>query len=238
MKQFHPVRHVAFALFVLIATAASQAQTSQPSHKEHDPKIWEKDIAKFEAADQDHKPEPGGVEFFGSSTIRFWNVKKAFADSPVFNRGFGGCWSADCNYYADRVVIPYQPRTIIFYAGDNDIAAGQPASEVVNSFKGFVKKVHKALPDTNIVFISIKPSPSRTKYWPTMVKANAAIKHFAEKTKNVQFADMNTEMFDADGKPRKELFRADMLHLNAKGYAIWNQKIAPYVQGNATDQKQ
>jgi hypothetical protein len=37
-------------------------------------------------------------------------------------------------------------------------------------------------------------------------------------------------MLDARGMPRAELFRADALHLNADGYALWKRVIASYVR--------
>jgi lysophospholipase L1-like esterase len=36
-------------------------------------------------------------------------------------------------------------------------------------------------------------------------------------------------MLDREGKPRPELYVADRLHMNAKGYAIWTSIIAPYL---------
>lgn len=215
------------ATYLVLSVVSAPAATTHPAH---DPKIWEKDIQKFEAADQKKMPIPGGVEFIGSSTIRIWNLKKAFPNQNTFNRGFGGSWSIDSAYYADRIVIPYKPRTIIFYAGDNDIAGGATADDVAHSFKDFVTKVHAALPKTDIVFLGIKPSISRWKLWPEMRRANAMVREFAAQMPGVVFVDTSPEMLGDDGKPRRELFQKDGLHMNAKGYVIWNQKVRPYVE--------
>ncbi|HWB52830.1 MAG TPA: GDSL-type esterase/lipase family protein, partial [Tepidisphaeraceae bacterium] len=182
----------------LIANLACGGTTSS-----HDPTIWEKDIRAFEASDHKHMPSPGGVLFVGSSSIRFWDLKHAFPHRNVINRGFGGSWSCDSLYYTDRIVIPYKPRTIIFYAGDNDIAGGGAPEEVANSFRQFVKKVHASLPDTRIVFISIKPSIARWAIWDRMRTANTMVRQFADHTPRVEYVDISKDLIGANGHPRK-----------------------------------
>jgi lysophospholipase L1-like esterase len=226
MTNFFPKIMLSLLAAIAIVLPA-EAVTTQPAH---DSKVWAKDIAAFETSDQKDMPATGGVVFVGSSSIRIWKVAKAFPGENVINRGFGGSWACDSAYYADRIVIPYKPRTIIFYAGDNDINAGATAGDVADSFKQFVKKVHTALPKTQIVFISIKPSPSRWRFWGTMQQANAMMLKFAHHTPGVLFVDITREMLGPDGKPRPELFLKDGLHMNLKGYAIWNKKIRPMVE--------
>jgi lysophospholipase L1-like esterase len=223
---------VCLAILGLCLTGFAHGATTAPvAPAAHDSTVWEKDIRAFEAADRKHMPAPGGVLFVGSSSIRFWKTEKAFPGRNVINRGFGGSWSCDSVYYADRIVLPYKPRTIIFYAGDNDIDGGARPQEVADSFRQFVGKVHSVLPKTTIVFISIKPSIARWKLWNRMRKANGMVRRFAERTPRVKFVDISKEMLGPNGRPRKELFRKDGLHLNVKGYAIWNQKIEKYVTG-------
>lgn len=208
---------------------ACGAMAAPVKHTQHDPAMWEKDIHKFESMDRKHMPPTGGVLFIGSSSIRIWKAQKAFPDQNVINRGFGGSWSCDSAYYANRIAIPYKPRTIIFYAGDNDIDGGASPAEVVNSFKDFVAKVRAKLPKTQIVFISIKPSIARWRLFGQMQKANAMVRNFAKNTAGVVYLNVGPEMLGPDGKPRADIFRKDGLHMNAKGYAIWNQKVKPYV---------
>ena len=86
---------------------------------------WEKEIAAFEAADQKQPPPKGGIVFVGSSSIRLWDVKKSFPGLPVINRGFGGSQIEDSTHFAERIVFPYEPCAVVFYAGDNDIASGK-----------------------------------------------------------------------------------------------------------------
>jgi lysophospholipase L1-like esterase len=196
------------------------AQVSNPA--------WEEDMARFETADAAHPPPQHGIVFVGSSSIRFWDTLASdFPGQPVINRGFGGSEIRDSTWYADRIVIPYAPRLVVFYAGDNDLAAGRTPAQVRDDFVAFVQRVHKDLPDTRIAYISIKPSPSRAQLIPQVIEANNLIRHAASRLPHVDFIDVYTRMLDATGQPRPELFREDQLHMTRAGYEIWRDAVAP-----------
>ena len=118
---------------------------------------------------------------------------------------------------------------MLIYAGDNDLAEGETADEVLRQFTAFVEGVHSVLPQTRIAFISIKPSPARMRLMPEIRQANALVRQYVATATNTDFVDVFTPMLDGEGKPRRELFRADALHLNAKGYALWRVVIAPHL---------
>lgn len=192
------------------------------------PEKWTAAIDKFTQADAAHPPAPGGVVFVGSSSIVKWtSLAKDFPGENVIQRGFGGSELADSAFYADRIVIPYRPRAVVVYAGDNDLNAGKTPEKVFSDFKEFVAKVHAALPQTRIVFIGIKPSPSRWKIHDKGERANALIAaECAKDPQRLRFVDVWKPMLDAKGQPRPELFVADMLHMNPAGYAIWTPLVA------------
>ena len=150
---------------------------------------------------------------------------------PVINRGFGGSEIADSTRYADRIVIPYHPRQIVMYAGDNDLAKGKSPQQVAGDFKAFVQKVRAALPDVRISYIAIKPSIQRWKLVDKIREADRLIREYAAGEKNIDYIDVFTPILDAQGMPRKELFRDDGLHLNRKGYELWVSLVRPYLQG-------
>jgi len=195
------------------------------------PSQWDGAFNAFAADDAAHPHPPGGVLFVGSSSIRLWNdLEDQFKDMPVvIKRGFGGSQLSDCVKNLNRLVVHYRPRTVLVYAGDNDLAAGAAPEEVFRRFVAFVAGVQRELPDTDIAYISIKPSPSRMALLPKIRKTNALIQAYADAEGKVDFIDVYTPMLDASGKPRAELFRADALHLNADGYALWKRVIAQYV---------
>ncbi|MEZ6071472.1 MAG: SGNH/GDSL hydrolase family protein [Pirellulales bacterium] len=192
-----------------------------------EPNRWESAIEQFEQSDAEHPPEKGGTLFVGSSSIRFWRLDDSFPQLHALNRGFGGSEIADSIHYFDRIVAPYEPRTIVLYAGDNDIDGGKSADEVVADFKTFAAKVHKSLPETRLLFIAVKPSIARWKLYDKMYKANAAIKAQCDTDPLLTYVDIATPMLGADGKPREELFIQDGLHLNADGYALWAKILEP-----------
>jgi len=193
---------------------------------------WKSAFDAFATDDAAHPHPPGGVLFVGSSSIRLWSdLEDQFRDLPVvIKRGFGGSQISDCVKHLNRLVVRYRPRTVLVYAGDNDLAAGTPPREVFRRFVAFVEGVHRELPDTDIAYISIKPSPSRVALLPQVRETNALIRAYAEAEGKVDFVDVYTPMLDARGMPRAELFRTDALHLNADGYALWKRVIASYVR--------
>jgi lysophospholipase L1-like esterase len=188
---------------------------------------WEGEIQKFEAADRTQMPPANAVLFVGSSSIRMWtNLAEAFPNVKTIRRGFGGSQMADATHFADRIVIPYKPRHVLVYEGDNDLAAGKSAEQVVNDFKEFVAKVHAALPKTKISYIAIKPSPSREKFRDKALAVNSAVKKLAHWNPRIEYIDVWNPMLGENGKPRPDIFLADKLHMNATGYEIWRKVIS------------
>ena len=167
--------------------------------------------------------------FVGSSSIRFWDLKKSFPDLEVINRGFGGSELADSAFYASRIVVKYQPRIVVLYAGDNDIGAGKTPERVFADFKDFVKAVHTPLPRTKIVYLSIKPSILRWKIVDRMREANSLIEEYCKHGDGLVYLDVATPLLGPDGKPRADLFRRDGLHLNDKGYVLWTSLLRPLI---------
>lgn len=186
---------------------------------------WEKAIAAFEASDKENPPPKGATLFVGSSSIRLWKLEDSFPNQKAINRGFGGSQIADSVHFADRIVLKHRPKTIVFYAGDNDIAKGKSPERVHGDFRQFVETVHKELPETKIVYIAIKPSLARWKLAETIKKANKLIEAECKKNRKLAFADVWDPMLTDDGKPRPELFAKDGLHLNEAGYKLWTSVI-------------
>jgi lysophospholipase L1-like esterase len=214
-------RAMRLTIFVLAVAALARAADEAPVDS------LEKEILAFEAQDRQQAPEAGGVLFLGSSSIRMWETAKAFPDARIINRGFGGSQIADSVQFAGRIAIPYKPRLIVFYAGDNDIAAGKSAGEVFSDFKTFTGKIHAALPETRVAFVAIKPSPMRWKFFETQSRANDLIREFIKTDRRLSYIDVVKPMLGDDGQPRHELFKKDHLHLNDEGYRLWNGIVKP-----------
>ena len=191
---------------------------------------WERDIAAFEALDRRSPPPKGQIVFIGSSSIRLWDVRTWFPELTIINRGFGGSALVDAVRYAERVVIPYQPRLVVVYAGDNDIAGGWLSEQVVVEAERFVTAVRAKLPEARIVFIGIKPSPLRWRQVDRMRQANAMLRAFAARDDRVAFVDVDGPMMGWDERPRAELFVEDGLHLSHEGYRLWSVLLRPFLR--------
>lgn len=195
------------------------------------PEKWTAAIDKFTTADATRPPAPGGIVFVGSSSIVKWtSLARDFAGLPVINRGFGGSELGDSVAFIDRIVIPYRPRTVVLYAGDNDLKAGKTPETVFADFKAFKAKLHAALPKARLVYIAIKPSPSRWTLKDKIVRANTLIAAECAADARCAFADVYAPMLNARGEPRPELFVKDMLHMNEAGYALWTPVVAPLLK--------
>ena len=195
------------------------------------PNRWEPDIAQFEAQDRANPPRPGSIVFVGSSSIRKWaTLDRDFSGLPVLNRGFGGSEIADVVQFTDRIVVPYKPPVVVFYAGDNDLAAGKTPAQVLDAFRSFVATMHRELPATRVVFVSIKPSIARWNIVDKFREANQLIRDYARTDDRLVYVDVFTPMLDASGQPRRELFLEDGLHMTPAGYAIWRELIAPVIR--------
>jgi lysophospholipase L1-like esterase len=191
---------------------------------------WAEAMRAFEQEDRKAAPAAAGVVFVGSSSIRLWDLSRHFPNRPVINRGFGGSQIVDSVTHVSLLVTRHKPRTVIFYAGDNDIASGKTPRQVADDFKAFVDKVRAALPDTRIAFIGIKPSIQR---WPLISKvreANTLIREYCDSDDALGYIDVDGPMLGWDGKPRKELFVEDGLHLSPKGYELWTVLVRPFVE--------
>jgi lysophospholipase L1-like esterase len=222
------IRRKIYLLILLCCLAVLNAQ-EKPAVKE-DATRWEESIRVFEQWDSKNTFASNAVLFVGSSSIRLWPTRECFENFDVINRGFGGSHISDVNYYADRIVLFYKPKVIVFYAGDNDLASGKSAECVFDDYVKFVSLVSRKLPKTRIIFISIKPSGSRWSLWDVMNKANAMIKNFSMKDNRLFYFDGATPLLDSNGRPNQGLFLKDQLHLNSKGYEVWTKLLKPIIE--------
>ncbi len=217
-------RLLLFALFLPWADAARA-----------DENRFEPEIQKFERQDKGQPPVKNAVLFTGSSSIRLWTtLAEDFAGIEVLNRGFGGSEFGDLLHFFDRIITPYQPRVIVVYAGSHDLhrSHGGP-QEVLDRLKAFRDKVRAELPETKILYISMKPSIKKWKTIDLDREANRLIQAYTEETPGIEFIDIWSPMVAESAPPPARYFKPDLNHPSREGYQLWASVIRPHLEKSA-----
>lgn len=215
-------------LFLILSVFFNVAACAQ----ETKPAFWQ-EIQAFKRQDSVSFPAKDQVLFVGSSSFTKWtDVQQYFPAYPIINRGFGGSSLTDLIRYANDIILPYQPRQVVIYCGENDFAGDEklfPAQVAERFYELFniIRTKYKKVP---IAFVSMKPSPSRMHLMAKFDVANTMIRNFLNRKKRTDYIDVYHAMLNSDGTPIKEIFIEDNLHMNEKGYAIWQKIIEPYLK--------
>jgi lysophospholipase L1-like esterase len=210
----------------LLFAAASRT----PAPPGHDFARWEAEVAAYEAADRESPPPKDGILFIGSSTIRLWKTLATdFPGREVVNRGFGGTEIRDATHFADRLIFPHEPRQIFLRAGGNDIHAGRLPEQVAADFAEFVRVVRTRLPNSEILYIAVSPSPARWDEAEKSRELNRRIRELARGMPSVRFVDAYDVSLGPDGRARPELFVEDRLHFNREGYSLLAERVRPFL---------
>lgn len=189
------------------------------------------EITDFQKKDSFSMPPTKGIVFVGSSSLRMWtDLEETFKSYNAINRGFGGSELTSANDYIKELVLVHQPRQVVIYSGENDVASGASADQTYDRFVTFFTNLRKNLPKANITYISMKLSPSRAQFSEVILAANAKIKDYISGQKNAAYIDITSKMLDSTGGYRRELFQDDMLHMKPAGYEIWTEEITPYLK--------
>jgi lysophospholipase L1-like esterase len=222
IKTLTKIYKISFAIIFLLQLVISS--NAQP---------FINDIAAFKKQDSLVFPPKNAILFVGSSSFTKWkDVQNYFPNHTIINRGFGGSILLDVIRYEKDIIFPYQPKQIVIYCGENDVAASDTVSAIIvlERFKKLFTDIRKELPNTSITFISLKPCPLRWQMKDRMMASNKRIKKYLKKKKNTSFVSVWNSMLDDEGKPIADIFIEDRLHMNAKGYAIWQKIIEPYLK--------
>jgi lysophospholipase L1-like esterase len=192
-----------------------------------------KEIKAFKQQDSIAMPPKNAILFAGSSSFRLWkNIEADFPGHTIINRGFGGSSLPDVIRYTEDIIFPYSPKHIVIYCGENDFAADPklPSDSVVRRFRILFSLIRSRFITTHVSYVSMKPSPSRWKMKDQMIAANDGIKKFLKSQRRTSYVDVWTPMLAENGEPMKDLFLSDSLHMNTKGYAIWQKAIEPVLR--------
>jgi lysophospholipase L1-like esterase len=191
-----------------------------------------KDIQHFKKLDSVKFPPKNAVLFIGSSTFTKWtDVQNYFPKHVIINRGFGGSSLPNVINYVADIVYPYQPKQVVIYCGENDFGDSNVTAQILaDRVKKLIELIRVKYPKIDIAYISIKPSPSREKLLPKMKEANKLIIEMISKMKRTTYINTFDSMFNPDGTIMTDIFLLDKLHMNAKGYTIWQGIMEPYLK--------
>jgi lysophospholipase L1-like esterase len=194
-------------------------------------KPFSDEIRQFQEKDSISKSPKKGIVFVGSSSLRMWSdLEQTFKSYNAINRGFGGSELANANDYIQELVLVHEPRQVVIYSGENDVASGASAEQTFERFVTFFTNLREHLPKATITYISMKLSPSRSKFSDVILSANSMIKGYIAKQKKADYIDITSKMLDSNGSTRPELFQNDMLHMKPAGYEVWTKEITPYLK--------
>jgi len=218
-----------YRIAIIAIAMTSACIFSCTDNKYNDPKIFETAIVQFEEADSIEFPPKESIVVIGSSSIRVWTatINDDLAPLTIIPRGFGGSNMNDALYYTNRIILPYEPRAVVIYEGDNDVAQGVSPRRIVTTFNKLIKSIYNKRPNCRIYFISIKPSISRWHLWEDMQKTNKLIEKECSKNELLTYVDVASPMLNENELPRNNIFLEDNLHMNSAGYSIWKNVLKP-----------
>ena len=193
-----------------------------------DPAVYAQDISDLVARTREGPGAEDAVVFIGSSSIRLWStLERDMQPLPVVQHGFGGAKLADVEFYAERLVNPFDPRAVVVFAGTNDLQPGASKSPEVllETYRRFVERVRADLPNVSIYFIGITPSPRRWEIWDQAQETNRLVREWSDRDPTLFYIETGPSLLGEDGEPDADNYKFDGLHLSAQGYAIWTEII-------------
>ncbi|GAB3751202.1 SGNH/GDSL hydrolase family protein [Spirosoma pomorum] len=192
---------------------------------------YDNEVQQLETKIKQLPPAENRIVFYGSSSIRLWKtLADDFPEQNTLNLGFGGSTLAACAWFFERLVVPANPKAVIFYAGDNDLGDSRLPEEVFLFFRALAEQMRQRLPGVPLAYLSIKISPARWRLAESIRLANKFIQEEIKHHPNWQAIDMTAPLLDGNGRPRRELFEADGLHLNPEGYLVWKQALRDQIR--------
>ena len=222
------IRSHTVALTLLMVLNLPATVCAAEEVKDPDPARFAKQIAAFAEQDQKSLPDKGGMVFVGSSSVRMLKIPKYFPGLTALNRGFGGAHICDVNHYAEQTVLKYEPATVVFFCGNNDLWGGKLPEQVREDFQQFTQQLFQRVPQAKLLVLAIRPSPQRIRIIDIELKMNAILRALAAEDDRITYLPGSCDRFlDDQGQPIGKLYATDRLHMNDAGYRIWQEILTP-----------
>ena len=174
---------------------------------------------------EENKKMEAPIIFYGSSTIRLWkSLNEDFKDVDVINLGFGGAYIDSLSKNFNLLINFLNPKAIVIYLGGNDLNLSLSPEKIIFKIKKFVEKINEKYPNTNIGYITIKPSVERKNKLSDIKKINKGVKLIANDFPNLVYIDVYNKLLDK-GKVTSKFLLQDGLHLNKEGYKVLTRAV-------------
>ena len=191
-------------------------------------------VATLETSLRQTPPEPGGILFYGSSTMVHWRaddlLQRQMAPLPVLSTGFGGSTADEALYYYGRLVLPVRPSILVYYEGDNDLGLGYTAAEVLELTHRLFEWSRQDLPGIRFLIIPVKDYPAQDAPKEQLAALNRDFAEYATAQKDTWVADIGPVLQDEQGMTRLDIFEDDNTHYNLKGYQLLAGQVKPILE--------
>jgi len=179
-------------------------------------------------------PVPGCIVFYGASNFTLWReLARNMLPHRAQNHGFGGSTDEELIQYANKILYPYAPKTVVFQSGSNDFAKGLSVGQVCANKEKMYTLFRERLPGATFIALAMLPLPGRIDYWPDSVAVNAFLRDYCQTHEGMMFVNATDDFTTATGNSRPELFRRDGIHLNRAGQLIWGKRIKQELDAQA-----
>lgn len=174
------------------------------------------------------------IIFLGNSITAAFGVSEYYPDLNIKNRGISGNQTSDVLRRLPEITQS-KPVKLFLMIGVNDVLRGVDKETINQNYETIVKQIISDSPETKIYLQSILPiSKGVSKYLfsdellgnKTIDDLNERIKSLANEL-NINYVDLNL-MFRLNDELNPE-YSWDGIHINAKGYQLWNKMVSKFV---------
>ena len=194
------------------------------------PSWFDEEVGALKSRSQDLGVRENLVLFYGSSSFTLWtDIERYFPGVAVANHGFGGSTLEDCVEYFDALVATFSPRTVVVYAGDNDLANGATPEMVLQHLDRLIARKRQTMGAIPLAYVSIKVSPARFHIMHRIAYTNLIIERRLQGETDLGFVDITRRMTGRGLYALLGYYSTDLLHMNREGYRVLGKCVSAYL---------
>jgi beta-glucosidase len=179
------------------------------------------------------RAKKGGAEllFLGDSITEGWEGggkevwDKRYTPRKALNLGVSGDQTQHVLWRLDHGNVDgLAPKAAVVMIGTNNTGGGQTAEQIAEGVQAVTDKLKDKLPKTKVLLLAIFPRGEKADPKRALVASVNKLLAKVADGKRVFFLDIGPKLVGADGVIDPAIM-PDLLHLSAKGYAIWADAI-------------